>query len=155
MAPIELTLFVQQSLEEVFAFLNTPESHARFIPNMTRFEQTSPGPFGKIGARAQGLLSYFGLVNIRVRYELIEHERNRRLAMQGQMGPITFKDGYVLNKKEDGTEIKFWLELRPSGWTRLLSPFMGLVGKVHAWETLRNLKKELSRNKIVSPSHGA
>jgi hypothetical protein len=144
MTYIESSVLVQQPLEEVFTFLNAAEGHARFIPNMAELRQTSPGAFGKIGATAQGSLSYFGLMKIRVQYEIIEHELNRQLAMKGQMGPVLFKDGYILKKNEKGTEIQFWLDLIPTGWTKLFSPFMGLVGKIHAWETLRNLKRELA-----------
>ena len=150
MARIESTIRVNQSLEDVFNFLNAAESHARFIPNMTAFRQTSPGAFGKIGVKANGLLSYFGLMKIKVQYEIIEHEFNRQLAMNGKMGPVQFRDGYILNKNGEGTEIKFWLDLLPTGWTRLLSPFMGLIGKIHAYETLRNLKRELAKIEIVS-----
>ena len=52
MAHIESTLLVGQPLEEVFAFLDAAESHARFIPNMAEFRQTSPGVFGRTGATA-------------------------------------------------------------------------------------------------------
>lgn len=150
MARIESSILVGPALEDVFAFLNAPESHARFIPNMATFQQTSPGTFGKIGATARGLLSYLGLVKIPVQYEIIEHEPNRQLAMQGQMGPVLFKDGYLLSKHGDGTEIKFWLDLLPTGWGKFLTPFMGLIGKIHAWETLRNLKRELAADEITA-----
>jgi carbon monoxide dehydrogenase subunit G len=150
MARIESSILVGPSPEEVFAFLNSPESHARFIPNMAIFQQTSPGAFGKVGATARGWLSYFGLIKIRVQYEIIEHESNRQLAMQGQMGPFLFKDGYVLSKNGGGTEIKFWLDLLPTGWAKLLTPFMGLIGRIHAWETLRNLKRELEAEQLAT-----
>ena len=150
MAYIQSSVLVRQPLEEVFAFLNAAESHARFIPNMAELRQTSPGVFGKVGATAQGSLGYFGLMKIRVRYEIIEHELNRQLAMKGQMGPVLFKDGYVLKRHEKGTEIQFWLDLMPTGWTKLFSPFMGLIGKIHAWETLRNLKRELVKDEMAS-----
>jgi carbon monoxide dehydrogenase subunit G len=152
MARIDSTLPVLQPIEDVFSFLNTPEGHSRFIPNIAEFKQTSPGEFAKVGATAQGLLSYFGLVKIPVQYEIIEHELHQRLAMKGQMGPIHFKDGYILKKEGSGTNIRFWLDLRPTGWTRLLSPLMGLIGKLHAYETLRNLKRELAKEKIASGS---
>jgi carbon monoxide dehydrogenase subunit G len=144
MARIESTVIVGQAVEDVFAFLSASENHARFIPNMAEFQQTSPGVFGEVGATAQGLLSYFGMVKIQVKYKIIKHEPNHRLAMKGQMGPIIFKDGYILKRNSSGTEIKFWLDLLPTGWAKLLSPFMGLIGKAHAWETLRNLKRELA-----------
>lgn len=150
MTHIESTMVIQRPLEEVFAFLNTAESHARFIPNMAEFRQISPGVFGRVGARAQGVLSYFGLMKIKVPYEIIEHELNRSVAMSGQMGSILFKDGYILRKNGSGTEIKFWLDLLPTGWARLLSPFMGLIGRIHAWETLRNLRQELVKQEFAS-----
>jgi carbon monoxide dehydrogenase subunit G len=149
MTYIESSLLVHQPVKAVFAFLNAPDNHARFIPNMAKFQQTSPGAFGSLGARAQGVLSYFGLLKVRVRYEIIEHERNRRLAMKGQMGPISFKDGYILQEAMAGTNIRFWLELRPTGWARIFSPLAGLIGKIHAWETLRNLKRELAKLESV------
>jgi hypothetical protein len=150
MAPIESTLVVQRPLEEVFAFLNAPEGHARFIPNMAEFRQTSSGPFGRIGATAQGLLSYFGLLKIKVQYEIIEHEFNRQLAMNGQMGLVLFRDGYILRRTGSGTEITFWLDLLPTGWAKVFAPFMGLIGRIHAWETLRNLRRELAKREIAS-----
>ena len=145
MARIESTLLVHKSLGDVFAFLNASESHAKFIPNMEAFRQTSPGTFGRVGATAQGFLSYFGLMKIGVQYEIIEHELNHRLAMRGQMGSINFKDGYILKKNGEKTEIRFWLDLVPTGWMKPLSPFMGVIGKIHAFETLRNLKRELAK----------
>lgn len=151
MARIESTLLVDQPLEEVFAFLNTCQSHLRFIPRMTQLDQTSPGAFGTVGTTLSGMLSYFG-IRIPVQYEIIEHEFNHRLAMKGVMGPVLFKDGYILKKKDDGTDLKFWLDLVPTGWAKLFSPFAGLIGKIHAWETLRNLRRELEKEEIASSS---
>jgi hypothetical protein len=150
MAHIESTVLVRQPLEKVFAFLDTAESHGKFIPNMTMFRQTSAGVFGKTGATAHGVLSYFGLIKIGVQYRIIQHEQNRRLAMKGQIGPVDFEDGYVLQRNGNGTEIKFWLELFPTGWAKILTPFAALVGRMHAWETLRNLKRALAKDEIAS-----
>jgi hypothetical protein len=143
MARIESSVIVPRTQADTFAFLNASESHARFIPNMAELKQTSEGPFGKVGTTARGMLSYFWLVKVPVEYEIIEYETGRSLAMKGLMGPVAFKDGYVLKQQEAGTEIRFWLELNLMGWTRIFSPFAGLIGRVHAWETLRNLKREI------------
>ena len=150
MSSIESTLVVPKSLEDVFAFLNMRESHLRFIPRMTHLEQISPGSFGQAGTRLSGMLNYFG-IRIPVQYEIIEVETDQRLAMDGKMGPISFKDSYVLKRNGKGTEIIFWLDLIPTGWAKILTPFMGLVGRIHAWETLRNLKRELMKDEIASP----
>ena len=149
MTRIESSILVQQSVEDIFSFLDTRENHQRFIPRMTKLEQTSNGVFGQTGTTLSGMLNYFG-IRIPVQYEIIEAKPNNRLAMKGQMGPVLFKDGYDLKKNGEGTEINFWLELAPTGWARVFSPFMGLIGKIHAWETLRNLKRELMKSKIAS-----
>jgi hypothetical protein len=151
MAHVESSIFVTRPPEAVFAFLNECENHRRFIPRMTRLDQVSRGAFGQVGTTLSGMLNYFG-IRIPVQYEIIEHESNHRLAMKGGMGPVFFKDGYVLKEGDSGTEIKFWLELRPAGWAKIFSPFTSLIGKVHAWETLRNLKRELAKQEIASSS---
>ena len=156
MARIESRILVPKSIEDTFLFLNQRESHLNFIPRMIALHQTSQGDFGRIGTTADGKLNYFG-VKIPVQYEIIEHELNRRLTMMGKMGPVLFRDGYVLSSTERGTQIKFWLELIPTGWTKLLAPFSRMIGKIHAWETVRNLRKELERwnpssNKEVASS---
>jgi hypothetical protein len=151
MARIESSILVARPVQEVFAFLNACESHRRFIPRMTKLEQTSSGAFGQAGTRLSGMLNYFGM-RIPVQYEIVEVTPDESLAMKGQMGPFLFKDGYVLMDKEYGTEIQFWLEMAPTGWAKLFSPFMGLIGRVHAWETLRNLKRELMKRELAS--HG-
>ena len=143
MARIESVIQVKKQVEDVFAFMNLAENHARFIPNMVEFRQTSAGTFGQVGATANGSLRYLGSIRIPVAYEVIEHDLNRTLAMKGKMGPVFFKDGYVLSPSENGAQIKFWLELNPTGWTKLFSPFAKLIGKIHAYETLRNLKRAL------------
>jgi Polyketide cyclase / dehydrase and lipid transport len=143
MARIESGILVSKSVEETFAFLNKPESHRKFIPRCTEFKQTSAGAFGQIGATVKGTLNYFG-IRIPVDYEIIEHQPNQRLAMQGTMGPVRFKDGYILSPASEGTRTTFWLELTMTGFTALFQPFAGLIGKIHAWETLRNLKREIA-----------
>ncbi|MBC7876332.1 MAG: hypothetical protein H7Y59_04100 [Anaerolineales bacterium] len=144
MSRIESAISVTRSIEDVFTFLSKRESHLNFIPRMIKLTQTSQGDFGRVGSTADGMLNYFG-IKIPVQYEIIEHESINKLAMKGLMGPVSFKDGYILSKRADSTEIKFWLELNPTGWTKIFTPFMGLIGKVHAWETLRNLKREIQK----------
>jgi hypothetical protein len=143
MARVESSILAPKTVEDAFLFLNTRESHLKFIPRIIEFNQTSAGTFGQVGATARGVLRYFG-IHIPVDYEIIEHQPNKRLAMKGKMGPALFKDGYVLSPETDGTRITFWLELTMTGLAILFQPFAGLIGKIHAFETLRNLKRELA-----------
>jgi carbon monoxide dehydrogenase subunit G len=143
MARIESGILVSKTIEEAFAFLNQPESHRKFIPRCTEFNQTSAGAFGRAGTTMKGTINYVG-IRIPVDYEITEHQPNQRLTMQGTMGPVRFTDGYILSSAAGGTRITFWLELTMTGFTALFQPFAGLIGNIHAWETLRNLKREIA-----------
>lgn len=149
MARIESGILVPTMVEDVFAFLNKCESHLRFIPRMTELSQTSHGDFGRAGTTLSGTLNYFG-IRIPVQYEIVEVKPNQSLSMNGKMGPFDFRDGYTFSQNGSNTQIRFWLDLQPTGWVRAFSPLMGLIGKIHAWETLRNLKRELEKE-IASP----
>lgn len=143
MARIESSILVSKSIEDVFTFLTKRESHLNFIPRMTSLTQISQGEFAQVGGTSEGMLNYFG-IKIPVKYEIIENVSNQKIAMKGAMPYVNFNDGYVLTKHDNGTEITFWLELTPIGYAKILSPLAGLIGKVHAWETLNNLKREIA-----------
>jgi len=143
MAHIEFNLWVSKPVENIYSFLNNPESHREFIPRCIEFRQTSDGEFGQVGGRIKGMLNYFG-IRIPVDYEIIENTKNKSIAMSGRMGPVAFKDGYVISSRDNGTNILFWLELAPTSWAKVFIPFSGLIGKIHAWETLRNMNRVIS-----------
>lgn len=150
MARIESSIVVPHTAQKVFAFLSKCENHRRFIPRMTALQQATHGTFAQVGTKLSGMLNYFG-IHIPVQYEIIDVQPNHGVAMNGQMGPVQFTDGYVLSQAQNGSRLTFWLELYPTGWTRLFLPFMGWIGKIHAWETLRNLKRVLANEHVASP----
>jgi len=144
MTRIESSILVSKSVEDTFAFLNDSENHLKFIPNMVEFNKTSAGVFGQVGSTVQGALRILG-VRMEVPYEVIEHQQDKSLAMKGLIGTITFKDGYVLNPAGKGTQINFWLELTLTGLAKVFKPLAGLIGKIHANETLANLKRTIEK----------
>ena len=97
MTRIESSILTPRSIEDIFSFLSERKSHLNFIPRMIALHQTSPGDFGRVGTTADGMLNYFG-IRIPVQYEIIEHQKNKHLAMRGKMGPVNFSDGYMLSR---------------------------------------------------------
>jgi hypothetical protein len=82
-------------------------------------------------------------------YEITEYQQGCRLGMKGAMGPLKFLDGYILESMGTHTRVKFWLEPTLTGVMKLARPFIELIGRTHAHETLVNLKSvlEASSNK--------
>ncbi len=143
---LEATILINRPAEDIFAFINNPENHPKFVPGMLEFRKTSPGPFEQVGTSVQGVRRFLGR-RMKLPYEITEYQRGSRLGMKGALGPITFMDGYVLEPIGPNTRVKFWLEFIPTGVTKIMRPFMTLVGKAHANETLVNLKKALEISK--------
>lgn len=142
----ESTIQINRSAEDIFAFINAPENHPKFVPGMLEFKKTSPGPLGQVGATVRGVRRFLGR-KIELPYEITEYRRGIKLAMKGAMGPILFKDGYILESMGPNTRVKFWLEFTLTGLMNVARPFVALIGKAHANETLTNLKKALEITK--------
>jgi len=139
---LESSTLIERPAGKVFAFLSVPENHAKFIPGMLEFNQTSAGPFGRVGATVRGRRRLLGR-SLDLPYEIIAYKPNRALAMQGRMGPVSFEDGYVLEPVGENTRITFWLRFKPTGAVLLAMPILLPWGKIHGLETIANLKKVL------------
>jgi uncharacterized protein YndB with AHSA1/START domain len=141
---LEATILINRPAEDIFAFLSIPENHPKFVPGMLEFRKTSPGPLERVGATIRGVRQFLGQ-KMELPYEITEYEPGNRLGMKGALGPITFKDGYVLDPVGNSTRVKFWLELTLTGLMKLARPFVIVLGKTHADETLANLKSTLEK----------
>lgn len=143
---LEATILIDKPAEDVFTFLHNPDNHPKFVPGMLEFKKASPGPIEQVGTSIQGVRRFLGR-RMELPYEITEYQRGTCLGMKGAMGPIRFRDGYVLQPLGTRTRVNFWLEPTLTGLMRLARPFVALVGKAHAYETLVNLKKALEGSK--------
>jgi carbon monoxide dehydrogenase subunit G len=141
---LEATILINRPAEDIFAFLNVPENHPKFVPGMLEFKKTSPGPLGRVGATIRGVRQFLGR-RMELPYEITEYEPGNRLGMKGALGPVSFEDGYILDPIGNSTRVKFWLELTLTGLMKIAKPFVVWQGKIHAGETLANLKSTLEK----------
>src|SRR5574341_2609245 len=141
---LEATILINRPAEDIFAFLNIPENHPKFVPGMLEFKKTSPGSLGRVGATIRGVRRFLGR-RMELPYEITEYEPGNRIGMKSAMGPISFRDGYVLDPVWSSTRVRFWLELTLTGLMTLIRPFVVWQGKIHADETLTNLKSALEK----------
>lgn len=141
---LEATILIDRPAADIFAFLNVPENHPKFVPGMLEFKKTSPGPLDRVGATIRGVRQFLGR-RMELPYEITEYEPGNRLGMKGAMGPIIFEDGYVLDSMGNSTRVRFWLEPTLSGLMKIAKPFVVWQGKIHANETLTNLKRALEK----------
>jgi hypothetical protein len=145
MDKLEASVLIERSAEDVFAFIQVPENHPKFVPGMLEFRKTSPGPLGQVGETVRGLRRFLGR-KMELPYVITEYEQDSKLGMKGAIGPITFEDGYVLAPMGGRTQVKFWLRPTLSGLAKLVRPIIVQMGKAHAVETLDGLKKAMETN---------
>ena len=141
---LEVSRVIEKPAEDIFAFINIPENHTKFVPGMLEFRKTSSGPFGQVGATVRGVRRVLGQ-RVELPYEIIEFEQNKKLGMKGLMGPIAFRDGYVLEPMGSKTRITFWLEFLLNGVMNLAKPILVPWGRLHGVETIVNLKNRLEK----------
>jgi carbon monoxide dehydrogenase subunit G len=144
MGRLEVSRVIEKPAEDVFAFINIPENHTKFVPGMLEFRKTSSGPFGKVGATVRGVRKVLGQ-RVELPYEIIEFEHNKKLGMKGLMGPIAFRDGYILEPMGSRTRITFWLEFLLNGVMNLAKPILVPWGRLHGVETIVNLKNRVEK----------
>ena len=144
---LEATILINRPADDIFTFLNNPDNHPKFVPGMLEFRKTSPGPLGQVGAKVRGVRQFLG-TKMNLPYEITEVEPGNKLGMKGEMGPITFHDGYILESMGSNTRVRFWLEFTLNGIMKLARPFLAIVGRTHASETLTNLKKAVETSKL-------
>lgn len=144
---VEASILINRPAEDIFKFLNLPDNHPRFVPGMLEFKKHPPGPIEQVGTSIQGIRRFLGR-RLELPYEITEYQQGARLGMKGAMGPIQFEDGYVLESMGASTRVNFWLEFTLTGLMILARPFLALVGKTHAHETLTNLKKAVEASKL-------
>jgi carbon monoxide dehydrogenase subunit G len=143
---LEATILIDKPANDVFTFLHNPDNHPKFVPGMLEFKKASPGPIERVGTSIRGVRKFLGR-KMELPYEITEYQPGSCLGMQGAMGPLTFRDGYILESVGSRTRVKFWLEPSLSGLMKLARPFVDLIGRMHAHETLTNLKRALEGSK--------
>ena len=139
---LEAGVSIGRRAEDIFAFLAVTENHAKFVPGLLEFRKVAPGPSGEVGAAIRGVRRFMGR-RVELPYEITEHEPGRKLGMQGRLGPLRFKYGYLLQPTGGSTQVRFRLEMTLTGLAKLAAPLVLLIGRIHAGETLAGLKKAL------------
>lgn len=96
------SVLIRRAPSEVFAFLANPANIPRWNYAITSTEQVTPGPLG-LGTRLRQTRS---LPQHSVEeLDVVEYVTDRRLALRGDLGPLTGTLTYVLNEVVEGTRL--------------------------------------------------
>jgi len=75
--------------------------------------------------------------------DIVGFEANRTQVMHGQLGPMEPTLTYRVEPANGGTRFTRQVQIKVSGWMKIMSPMMGMVTRKRSGQFLQNLKRVL------------
>lgn len=119
MASFENTVIIQRPVENVFAFLADFENVPKWNYAIVETRKVSPGPVG-VGTTYRQTRSIPS--RSEEAFEVTAFEPNRRLEIQGQIGPFRARISYLLEPTGTDTRLRNAVDLGFSGLSTLIAP---------------------------------
>jgi uncharacterized membrane protein len=130
---------IDRPVDEVAAFAADPANVTRWYQNIESVELETPPPLD-VGARMAFRASFLNR-HLTYTYEVTEYEVGRRLVMRTADGPFPMETTYTWEAAErGGTRMRLRNRGQPSGFSRLVAPFMARAMRRANTKDLRRLK---------------
>lgn len=137
----------------VCAFAGDPSNAPRWYVNIRSVEwETEPPP--AVGSRIAFVAQFLGR-RIAYTYEIVELVPGERLVMRTAQGPFPMETTYAWSSTDAGhTRMSLRNRGEPSGFSKLVAPFMGRAVRKANRKDLAALKKLLETGKAdATPDH--
>ena len=139
MEGFELTIVINQPIEEAFGFLSNLENDIKWRSEWVETRKTSEGPIG-VGSTFCLTGEFLGR-RVPTTYEVIEYEPNRSAAWKAVSGPLPLKFQRTFERVEGGTRFTIRYEAEVRGFFKLVMPLLaGSVKRQHEGD-LRKVKE--------------
>jgi uncharacterized protein YndB with AHSA1/START domain len=106
----------------VAAFASEPDNAPRWYVNIRSVEWQTPRPM-RIGSRFAFVAQFLGR-RLEYVYQVVEYVPHKRLVMQTADGPFPMETTYEWDSTETGTRMTLTNRGTPSGFSRIVAPFM-------------------------------
>ena len=124
----------------VAAFASEPDNAPRWYVNIESVEWQTPRPIG-VGSRFAFVAQFLGR-RLAYVYEVAEYVPDRRLVMRTADGPFPMETTYEWEPTEAGTRMTLINRGTPSGFSRMVAPFMSAAMR-------RTNQKDLAALKVL------
>jgi uncharacterized protein YndB with AHSA1/START domain len=138
MFKVEGTVVINRPIDEVFTFLTTPGSSARWQGMVLESKLTSEGPVG-VGTTGKSSSQFLGR-RMESTWEITEHELNRKTAYKSTSGPVPYENSATLESVDEGTKVTLVGEYEVGGFFKLAEPIIARMGQRQADADFANLK---------------
>jgi hypothetical protein len=142
---VETEIAIARPRAEVAAFASDPDNATAWYENIEHVEWRSPRPLA-VGTRLAFVARFLGR-RLAYTYEVREHVPGERFVMSTAEGPFPMQTTYMWqDTPAGGTRMTLRNHGTPSGFSRIVSPFMARAIKRANRRDLRRLKAILEGN---------
>ncbi len=135
---ITATQVIDRPIDEVFATVADAANFHKWNPTITSARRLSDADM-TLGAKFEWKLRGFGTVV----QEFGEFEKNKRIRIVPQIKGLRGGHRFTFTRQGNATRIDHELQMLPTGWSRLLGPVLGIIGRRNLRDTTQALQKYL------------
>lgn len=138
-----VTETVHRPIDMVAAYTSDPTNAPEWYTNISEVEWRTPPPV-QVGSEVAFVAHFLGR-ELRYTYEIVEHT-TETLVMRTAQGPFPMETSYRYEPLPGGsTRVTLRNRGTPSGFSRLVAPFMSVAMRRATSKDLRSLKAVLER----------
>jgi uncharacterized protein YndB with AHSA1/START domain len=138
MATLVVSTVINRPVEEVFAFMSSPENYPKWVSGSSDVTITSAGPIG-VGTTYRTVLTFLGR-RMEGEVEVTEYEPNHSYAEKSKSGPVPVKSWVTFERVEGGTRVTDTHVAEPGGFFKLAEPLLVRMIKRQFEADYANLK---------------
>ncbi|MDP3941630.1 MAG: SRPBCC family protein [bacterium] len=144
MVDVTTDIIIKRPLNRVFEYASNPEKAPEWYVNIKSVEWKSSKPL-TLGSRFAFKAQFLGR-QLEYTYEIVELLSGQKLVMRTADGPFLMETTYVWEKIDNNTT-RMTLRNRgnPTGFSKLLAPFMAFAMKKANQKDLARLKEIIER----------
>ena len=140
MAIVKLTQVIRQPIGKVFNVVVDVAGFPRWNPSTPSARKLSSEPTG------EGTLFELEIRGLgKVLQELKEYQPNKQVRLVPKMRILTGGHRFIFTAEQGDTRVDHELEMTPTGWFRIFSPLMGIMGRKSLRDLANALKTYLER----------
>lgn len=142
---------IQRPLSEVAAFVADPANATKWYVNIQEATWKSEPPL-KVGSKVAFAAEFMGK-RLEYTYEFVEVVANERVVMRTAQGPFPMETVYAWKAEGEGaTRMTLRNHGRPSGFSKILSPFLAMAMRRANRKDLARLKALLEGASAPAPA---
>jgi uncharacterized protein YndB with AHSA1/START domain len=150
MVDVSTSITINRSVEDVFAYVTDVTNDPAWHTDALEVEKLTEGPIG-MGTRWRVRFKPSMGVS-EGNMEVVAHTANHTQTMHGQLGPMEPTITYVVEPTDGGTTFTRRVQIKVSGWMKIMSPMMGMMTRKRNQGFPENLKRVLEGNPSGPPS---